>query len=52
MMCMRSILSIDIDDEYTQELLKHIIELWVHVRGFGWKITKWQQEVRSKEVNR
>ena len=28
-------LSIDIEDEYAQELLKHIIELWVCVRGFA-----------------
>ena len=28
-------LSVDIDDEHTQELLKHIIEQWVRMRGFA-----------------
>ena len=28
-------LSVDIDDEYTQELLQEVISKWVHIRGFA-----------------
>ena len=28
-------LSVDINNEYTQELLKHIVELWICMRGFA-----------------
>ena len=27
-------LSVDIDDEHTQELLQKVISKWVHIRGF------------------
>ena len=28
-------LSVDIDDEYTEELLQEVISKWVHIRGFA-----------------